>query len=342
MVTTSAIKTDDATDHLTGWCAREGVIDLSSPSALHHGGVLAKAQMAYRLVGRAGQPIVLAIGGISGYRRVCAEDRGWWAPVVGAGLALDPQRFQVLGVDYLGGSGDSTAPTAVQALPTLSAYDQARAIIQVLDALAIPSLHAVVGASYGGQVALALTQLAPRRVQRVLVLSVAHRSHPMAQALRSVEREIVRFGQRHQDAVGGLKLARALAMCTYRTRREFSERFSGVPRLVDDRLTLPVEEYLFARGDAYVSRYRPESFLALSESIDLFSIDPTTITTAVTVVAVPEDELVPFSDSEALVGLLPHGRLERLHSLFGHDAFLKEGQLLKPIFSNCLNEVAGE
>jgi homoserine O-acetyltransferase len=333
MVSPTAIKTIEATD----FTVREGVMALTNPYVLQHGGVLADARMAYRLVGRAGQPVVLAIGGISGHRRVCAEDRGWWSPVVGAGCALDPQQFQVLGIDYLGGSGDSTAPTAQQSVPTLSAYDQARAIVQVLDALAIPMLHAVIGASYGGQVALALTQLAPSRVRRALVLSVAHRSHPMAQALRSVERAMVRFGQQHQDAVGGLKLARALAMCTYRTRREFSERFSGLATLVDDRLTLPVESYLFARGDAYVERYRPESFLALSESIDLFTIDPTTITVPVTVVAVPEDELVPFSDSETLVRLLPKGRLERLPSLFGHDAFLKEGQLLKPIFSDCLH-----
>ncbi len=323
-------------DLLPDFVRREGAVSLPSPWTLHHGGVLSDARLSYRLVGRAGQPVVLAIGGISGHRHVAAEDRGWWAPVVGAGAALDPDQFQVLGIDYLGGSGDSTAPSSEYALPTLSAYDQAHAITYVLDALGIDALHAVIGASYGGQVALALAQRSPTRVARAMVLSVAHRSHPMAQALRSVEREIVRFGQRHQDAAGGLKLARALAMCTYRTRREFSERFSGAARLVDDRLTLPVEEYLFARGDAYVSRYRPESFLALSESIDLFSIDPTTITIPVTVVAVPEDELVPFNDSEALVRLLPKAHFERLNSLFGHDAFLKEGQLLKPVFSRFL------
>ena len=46
-----------------------------------------------------------------------------------------------------------------------------------------------------------------------------------------------------------------------------------------DRFRFPVEEYLFARGDRYVQKYRPESFLALSESIDLFAIDPREVRT---------------------------------------------------------------
>lgn len=125
-------------------------------------------------------------------------------------------------------------------------------------------------------------------------------------------------------------------MCTYRSRREFAERFSGPARRDGDRLRLPVEEYLFARGDAYVAKYRPESFICLSESIDLFSIDPATVTCPVTAVAVPEDELVPMADVEALVAALPDARLERLTSLYGHDAFLKEGERLKPIFERFL------
>ena len=37
----------------------------------------------------------------------------------------------------------------------------------------------------------------------------------------------------------------------------------------------PIEDYLFARGDDYVQKYRAETFLALSESIDLHQMDAT-------------------------------------------------------------------
>lgn len=314
----------------------EGVLRLAAPFKLHHGGVLDDARLAWRLVGPAGAPIVLAIGGISGHRRMSAEDGGWWASVVGAGRPLDTRRVRVLGIDYLGGSGDSTGPVAGVAFPAISAYDQAAAIAELVHTLGLAPLQAVIGASYGGQVALALAARSPEVARRWLVLSAADRVQPMASAWRSVQREIVRFGIRQGDPSGGLKLARALAMCTYRNPREFAERFSGEPRLDCDRFRLPVEDYLFARGDAYVAQYRPESFVCLSQSIDLFRIDPADVRVPVTVMAVREDQLVPLADIEGLVSRLPQGLLAIFDSTYGHDAFLKEADLLRPLIADCL------
>jgi homoserine O-acetyltransferase len=316
------------------------VVRLRAPFALHHGGTLESPRIAWRLIGPSGAPVVLAIGGISGHRRVGAEDEGWWAPVVGRGRALDTARFRVLGIDYLGGSGSSTAPVPGSPFPSVSAFDQARAIAVLVAELGLGRLHAVIGASYGGQVALAIGARHAALASRLVVLSAADRTHPMASAWRSVEREIVRFGIRHGDPAGGLKLARSLAMCTYRTPREFATRFSGEPALADGRLQLPVEGYLFARGDAYVARYRPESFVCLSESIDLFRIDAAEVRVPVTAIAVPEDQLVPYADMQAFIHRLPAGRLVTLESVFGHDAFLKEAVALRPIFAECLEEPA--
>jgi homoserine O-acetyltransferase len=61
----------------------------------------------------------------------------------------------------------------------------------------------------------------------------------------------------------------------------------------------PIEDYLFARGDDYVQKYRAESFLALSESIDLHQMDATQVRTPATLIAVREDQLVPFNDMQA-------------------------------------------
>jgi homoserine O-acetyltransferase len=309
----------------------EGVVELRAPFPLHRGGALERARIAYRLVGPADAPVVLALGGISAHRRVRAEDGGWWAPLVGAGRALDTRRFRVLGVDYLGGSGDSTGPArGAGEFPTVSSHDQARAIVAVLEALDIARLHAAVGASYGGMVALALGEAHAARVGRLVVIAAADAPHPLSSAWRGIERELVRFGARHGDAGGGLKLARALAMTTYRTRAELAARFRA-PAARDEtgRWRLPVEEYVFARGDAYVAVHVPEAFVCLSESIDLHSVDATRIAVPTLAVAVRDDLLVPLADMEALVARLPAGRLAVLDSHYGHDAFLKEGTLFR-------------
>ena len=314
----------------------EGIVRLPAPFPLHHGGVLEAASFAWRLVGPRAAPVVLAIGGISGHRRVAAEDEGWWGTLVGCDRPLDTTRYRVLGIDYLGGSGASTGPAPGRPFPTVSAYDQAEAIARLVAALGLPRLRAIVGASYGGQVALAAGARYPALVERLLVLSACGVTQPMASAWRSVEREMVRFGISHGDAAGGLRLARSLAMCTYRTPREFASRFAGEASVSDGRLRLPIEGYLFARGDAYVARYRPESFVCLSESIDLFRIEAGEVTVPVTAVAVPEDQLVPYRDMQAFVARLAHGRLVPLESIYGHDAFLKEPDALRPVVADVL------
>jgi homoserine O-acetyltransferase len=317
--------------------AAEGVLELPSPWPLERGGTLEAARLAWRLVGPAAAPVVLAIGGISARRRVTAEDGGWWAALVGAGRALDARRFRILGIDYLGGSGDSTGPARGAAhFPTLSSQDQARAVVALLDHLGLARLHAVVGASYGGMVALALGERHAARVGRLVVISAADRAHPLSAAWRSIEREIVRFGISRGDPGGGLKLARALAMTTYRTPREFAERFGGAPRMEGGRWRLPVEDYVLARGDAYVAVHVPEAFVCLSESIDLHSVDATRIAVPTLAIGVREDQLVPLADVEALVARLPAGRLGVLDSLYGHDAFLKEERLFRPLLADFL------
>ena len=316
----------------------EEVLELPSPWPMHHGGVLERARIAYRIEGPPGAPLVAAIGGISGHRTVCAGEPGaWWSALVGDGLGLDRRRHRILGIDYLGGSGESSAPVPGDSFPSVSAYDQADALAEILKRRDLGALHAILGASYGGQVALAFGARHPGRVGRLVVVSAADQPQPLATARRCVQRQIVREALARGDGPAGLKLARALAMTTYRSAREFEERFGGPPTFEHGRFVFPVERYLFARGDDYVRRYRAESFLALSESIDLFQIDPATVRVPATLIAVHEDQLVPIADLRALAARLGGPcRLVAVNSLYGHDAFLKESEMLNPIVAAAL------
>jgi homoserine O-acetyltransferase/O-succinyltransferase len=331
---------------------REGVLAVPGELKLHFGGALESVSLAWRLTGPAGAPVVVAMGGISASRRVWMPDEprgGWWHEVVGPGLALDAQRFRILSFDYLGASADSTGPREGQDFPTVSAYDQAELLLRLVNHLGISSLRAIIGASYGGMVALAFGERFPDRVARLVVISAADRAHPMASAWRVVQRRIVRFALESGKSAQGLELARALAMATYRSPEEFAARFGGAARRVprqedgqgDDRFVLPVEEYLFARGAEYAQRYRPESFVCLSESIDLHRVDATRIFAPVTAIAVREDQLVPLGDMRAMVARLPNAELHEISSVYGHDAFLKENRQLKPIFANAFQDVPG-
>jgi homoserine acetyltransferase len=188
----------------------------------HGDGRLERVVVAWRLVGPPGAPVVAALGGISAGRVTCdleAPARGWWRELVGPGLPLDTNRFAVLGIDWLGGAGASSAPMPGQRdFPAIDARDQAAALLAVCDRLGIARLHAVAGASYGGMVGLALAETAPERAGAVLAISAAHRSNALATGWRSIQRAIVRYGLERGDGTGALAIARALAMTTYRAR----------------------------------------------------------------------------------------------------------------------------
>jgi homoserine O-acetyltransferase len=322
---------------------REGILDVPGEVSLYHGGRLTGIRVAWRLVGPANAPVVCALGGISANRRVFDSEeprKGWWSEVVGPGQALDAERFRVLSFDYLGGSAETTGPASASQFPNISTYDQAELLVRLLNNLGLKSLRAIVGGSYGGMVALAFGERYPERVSRLVVIGAADRTHPMATAWRSVQRQILRFAVECGRPKDGLQLARSLAMSTYRSAEEFEARFNGAPTRDGERFTFPVERYLNARGSDFAERHHPESILCLSESIDLHHVDATRIFVPTTIVAIREDQLVPLTDLRGLAARLPVARLHEISSIYGHDAFLKESDQLRGIFAAALGGAA--
>ena len=281
----------------------------------------AVVDVPYELTGNADGPLVAMLGGISATRHVASNGLdatpGWWSGQAGNGAAVDTPRYRVLSFDYVGGPD---APLAHNT--SIATSGQASALAGVLDALDLPALDLLIGASYGGMVGLAFAARYPEALQRLLVISAAHRAHPMATALRVVQQRIVRFALDHDDPERGLRLARALAMTTYRTALEFEERFEAAP-FAGRTVRFPVEDYLDARSDAFARTFDAHGFLALSASIDHHRVDPTAIVTPTDIVAVDSDDVVPPWLARELRDRLggPSTYLE-IRSRVGHDAFL--------------------
>ncbi|HJR63853.1 MAG TPA: homoserine O-succinyltransferase [Gemmatimonadaceae bacterium] len=313
-------------------------LSLGEPLLLEYGGQLEQCRIGFRRYGDPSLPLVVALGGISASRHVtsCAEDPcvGWWEPIVGDGRAIDTRKYCVLGIDYVGSEGRGTRDALRPAT-----QDQARAIAAVLDRLAVDRVHAFVGASYGGMVALGFAELFASRVAHAVVISAAHRTHPMATALRSIQRRIVRLGLdsgRVRDALG---VARQLAMTTYRTAEELSKRFAAEPEWTLHGPQFPVEAWLAKAGERFADAFSAECFLALSESIDLHVVTPERIDVPVTLVAVENDTLVPLVQMRELRDRLPlDPDWYVVESIYGHDAFLKEVDAMSAIVGRAVTQ----
>ena len=257
-------------------------------------------------------PLIVLLGGISADCFPCS----WWPGFAGSGCAADPGRYRVLGLDFIADSKGEIAP---------SPLDQAIALCAALDMLGVDRAHAVIGASYGGMIALALGQHFPDRVDRLVVISADARPHPAATAIRELQRRIVALGLASGNADEALSIARGLAMLSYRTREEFAERFEGG---IGGEATLGRSDpgaYLRSRGEAFVARMTPQRFLSLSASIDRHDVDPGQIRVPALLIGADSDQLVPPVQMEALAAALAGPvRLHLLPSLYGHDMFLKD------------------
>lgn len=108
-------------------------------------------------------------------------------------------------------------------------------------------------------------------------------------------------------------------------------------------------DYLIDRGAAYAEATSAARWIALSDSLDRHAVAPGAVRCPLTVVGFTSDRLVPIEDSRDLAARgsnLP--RLVEAPSIFGHDAFLKERELvgrllhdaLTPLYANPHREIA--
>ncbi len=323
--------TDFSTSRQRQHAAARGVLDIVLP--LRHSGTQS-VQIRWECQGPVDAPVLIVQGGISAHRHVGASaqfgEAGWWQAQTGAGAALDTSRYRLLAIDWLGADGLLDV--------CIDPADQADAIAAVLDDLRIDRAAAFVGASYGAMVGLQFAARHPRRLQRLIAISGAHRSHAQTTALRVIQRRIIKLGLNNECADEALALARALAVIGYRSGAEFEQRFDAAPSIDNGTPRFPIEDYFDAVGSKFISRFSTCAYLRLSESIDSQRVDPTSIRVPTDLVAVNQDQIVPLADLESLVtAIAAPARLHRIDSLYGHDAFLKEVDAIDGILGSILN-----
>lgn len=292
-------------------------IEVPLPAALRHLGAATRATA----VGNPDGPVVVVLGGISGNRFPCRRadcTAGWWPGLTGEGCAVDPARYLVVGLDFAADAGGKAAPTT---------HEQAQVLCAALDALGLQRADAIVGASYGGMVALAAAQHFPERVGRVVAISAGAEPHAAATAARELQRRVVALGVESKRGEEALAIARGMAMLTYRTADEFAHRFDGGIAEPCPLTPSAPGAYLRGRGDAFCTVMTPGRFLSLSASIDRHRIDPAAIACPVLLIGAESDQLVPPDQLGALAARLPAcAGLHLLPCLYGHDMFLKEAE----------------
>ena len=298
---------------------------------LERGDVIKDDIVKGRLYGPEVAPLIVVMGGISADRYVADDpvrDKGWWSPMVRPGGPIDTNKFQVLGFDFAPANAENGISDDLPKV--ITTRDQARRLKKLLDHLGVDKAAAIKGSSYGGMTTLAFAEEFPDSVSNLIIIGAGHRPYPIGVAWRGIQRRMVRVAIKAGTPKEGLKLARELAMTTYRTAEEFADRFTLEETSADPSM-FDICDYLGSRGDDFAKRMDAERFLLLSESIDLHRVTPENISTPTLLMSAISDQLAPLPDMRELRDRLAGpSELFTFTSLFGHDAFLKEFDMMGP------------
>jgi homoserine O-acetyltransferase len=283
------------------------------------------------------------------------DDPGWWEEMLGPGKPLDTDRWFVVCCNVLGGCHGSTGPSATNPetgepyaidFPVVTLRDMMRLQHELLTHLGVGRLHAVIGSSMGGMLALEYGALFPDGVDRLIAISASGMTHPFAIALRHVQRRAVMLdpawrGGRYYGAgqpAAGLSLAREIGTITYRSDVEWTNRFGRAWRdgeLFDLGGRFEIESYLLHQGEKYPRTYDANSYLYLSRAMDLHDLGRgrgglaegvRKIRARTLLIGVTTDVLIPVSEIDELAdAFVQSGRPAQrlvLDIETGHDSFL--------------------
>jgi homoserine O-acetyltransferase len=282
-----------------------------------------------------GSNVVLVEHALTGSSRA-AE---WWPEIVGPAALFDPARWCAIGVNALGSCYGSTGPVSTslsgalsgERFPRLTVRDIVRAERQALDRLGIARVEVAIGGSLGGMRALQWALDAAERVGNAVIVGAHDHHTAMGIAVNALQREAIAL-----DSNRGVRLARKIAMLTYKSEELFNQRHA---RRFDrqGRACYDVEGYLERQADLFEARMNPASYTALTHAMDSFDVRDVATPNGVRLifVGISSDALFRPQDVRAAAQRFArrgfHARYLELHSLHGHDAFLAEAQALRAL-----------
>ncbi|TCK01515.1 homoserine O-acetyltransferase [Volucribacter psittacicida] len=331
------------------------------------GGQLSQIDVAYQTYGQLSpnkDNVILICHALTGDAEPyfdSAQQTGWWQQFIGAGLALDTNRYFFICSNVLGGCKGTTGPASLDPqtqqpygsrFPAITVQDIVKVQKALLEHLNIEHLHAVIGGSFGGMQANQWAIDYPDFMDNVINLCSSLTLSAEAIGFNHIMRQAIINDPHfyHGDYYDktppnqGLATARMLGMLTYRTDLQLAKAFGRATKNDGEFWGdyFQVESYLSYQGKKFLTRFDANSYLYLLRALDLY--DPALgyadskqalarIKARYTLVAVANDQLFKLNDLHKTKALLEQSGINlnyyEFSSDYGHDAFLVDYDLFE-------------
>ncbi|MFC7336837.1 homoserine O-acetyltransferase [Haloferula chungangensis] len=279
-----------------------------APFRLRDGGSLSEFTLAYESWGTLNADrsnAILLFHALSGSHHACGENpsipivgdlwqpemhNGWWNDIIGPGKALDTNKYFIVCANYLGGCYGSSGPSSINpetgkpygsAFPHVTAADQVEAQSKLLDRLGIDQLHAAVGPSVGGLLALTFATRFPERVRNVISIAAGYKTTVLNrlilfEQILAIENDPYFNGGDYYEngsPAYGLALARMISHKTFVHVDAFEQRARSEVKQATDSLAWyrvrdQFQSYMLYQGKKFTKRFDANTYLRI---IDLWS-----------------------------------------------------------------------
>lgn len=319
---------------------------------LESGVVVPDVELAFERAGKKDGPAILVCHALTGNQFTVGtkSQPGWWHGLIGPGMHIDTNQYEVITFNVLGGCAGSTGPTSLNPFskkpyqydfPKITIRDIVHTQVLALRQLGIDKLKAAVGGSLGGMQVLELAVAYLDFAELIIPMAVTPFLSDYGIAFNAIGRNAIMQDPAWNGGfyaeggrIAGLEIARMVGMVTYRTSTLFNQRFN---RELKDDETFQVESYLNYQGQKLSSRFDANSYLYLLGAMDSHDIGRCRqgwqkairqITAKTLLLGYTGDLLYPPEKVKEIAAALKEAGKEadyvEVNTDFGHDGFLAE------------------
>jgi homoserine O-acetyltransferase len=208
----------------------------------------------------------------------------------------------------------------------------------------------LIGGSMGGYQALEWCIMEKDKISNLVLLSTSATESAWGIAVHTAQRLAIEADctwlERSPDAgKKGLKAARAIGLISYRNHGILVKKQTDPdPEKTDN---YKASSYINYQGDKLVSRFNTYSYWLLTKAMDSHHIARgrnastkeilNTVSQRTLIIGIYSDILCPLTEQEFLAEHLPDAQLVTIDSVYGHDGFMVEAEIISKHISDWWN-----
>jgi homoserine O-acetyltransferase len=280
-----------------------------------------------------------------------SDPQDWWSGLIGTARLFDPEEYFIVCANMPGSHYGSINPLDMNfetgesyyhGFPVFTIRDMVKAYQHLKVHLGIDKIYIGLGGSMGGQQLLEWAIDEPSLFQFIIPIATNAQHSPWGIAFNASQRWCIENDQTWKNkmpnaGLEGLKIARSIALLSYRNYFTYNEAQKGVVAATKDEgidhQLFKADTYQHHQGEKLAKRFNAFSYYFLSKSMDTHDVgrDRKSVEQALEiiiaktlVIGISSDILFPITEQKYLAENIPYAQLSIIHSNYGHDGFLLE------------------